>query len=166
MENLKEKIKSANWFAAIGTYPGGVGKRSIKNLHAWDETIFKVGLDQEHAAIAEEMDWLPSTKDEIDPFYGDSLRHALDLKNSNYKEDLKEVYSIALKSLRHIEESKLISGPHNYVEVAKGAALYCSRMAAVEVVVGRPGVWCDLLDIYCQGYWPCGRLKNGTLIVY
>jgi hypothetical protein len=77
-----------------------------------------------------------------------------------------EAYKLAMKSLREFEKERLKSGPNDFSEVAKGAALYCVRMAAMESLTDKPGFWTELMYFYSEGYWPCGLLGDGALVVY
>ncbi len=73
---------------------------------------------------------------------------------------------MAMKSLHNIDSAGLKSGPNDFTEAAKGAALYCIRMSAIEVVLGKPGFWSELFHHYADGFWPCGILNNGVIVIY
>lgn len=167
--NIDEIISDLNrvkWFSKVGKYHERGGEQSIRSLSAWDNINFAMGVDPHHANIAEKMDWLPSSRDGQDPFYGESLYNAIRDASPESKNVIMEVYRLTLVSLRNIDKSKLNSGHNDFSEAAVGAALYCSRMAAAEVVVTQSGVWCDLFNLYIEGYWPCGRMPNGEIVVY
>lgn len=166
INEMISEIKKAKWFSEVGSYPGGGGKRPIRSLAAWDSNVFAEGIDAHHAEIAAQMDWLPTTRDQSDPFHGESLRNELQEAGPEAKAKVMEAYKQAMKSLGTVEASKLASGQNNFSEAATGAALYCSRMAAMEVVTGKPAIWCDLFEVYCAGYWPCGILPSGDVVVY
>lgn len=160
------KIAEANWFSAVGTFRDKKGMQSITSLAAWDSDIFSENLNARDTRIAAQMDWLPSSKNQIDPFYGDLLIEKWNEVKPDFEDKVMEIYKKTLYSLRAADISKLISGPHNYFEVAKGSALYCSRMAAIEIAIDHPSIWNELIDLYIEGYWPCGLLPNGDIVVY
>ena len=160
------KIAEANWFSVVGTFRDKKGMQSITSLAAWDSDIFSENLNARDTRIAAQMDWLPSSKNQIDPFYGDLLIEKWNEVKPDFEDKVMEIYKKTLYSLRAADISKLTSGPHNYFEVAKGSALYCSRMAAIEIAIDHPSIWNELIDLYIEGYWPCGLLPNGDIVVY
>lgn len=166
IDEIVSKIASAKWFSQVGLFPAREGMQPIRNLAAWDRDTFAADTDAYHAGIAAQMDWLPTTRDQVDPFYGETLRSALVQAGPEAREKVMEVSKQVMKSLRAMENSKLTSGPNDFSEAAIGGAIYCSRMAAMEAVIGNPAVWNDLLELYSSGFWPCGRLPSGDIVVY
>ncbi|WP_133858909.1 hypothetical protein [Comamonas sp. JUb58] len=166
IDSLIFKIAEANWFSAVGAFGCKKGMQSITSLAAWDSDIFSGNLNTSDAIIAAQMDWLPSSKDQVDPFYGNLLIEKWGEVKLNFENNIMEIYRKTLHSLRMANNSKLTSGPHNYFEVAKGSALYCSRMAAIEIAIDHPSIWNELINLYIEGYWPCGLLPNGDVVVY
>ena len=166
--NYKELINRLNtidWFSKLGQFDGGKKAVPIPNLKPWDNKEFSPKLDINIRKIASDMDWLPSTKEQEDPINGDKLKTLLqDVPNG--KTQVMEAYKVAMKSLRGFETEKLKSGSNDFSQVAKGAALYGVRMAAMESLVGKLGFWSEMIDYYSQGYWPCGLLSDGRVVVY
>lgn len=166
MEELFFKLSKIKWFSASGNFHEVVGRKPIRNLAAWDNDVFSKSIDAYHADIAAKMDWLPTSKDQVDPFNEDQLRNRLKEKGGEASGKVLEFCKIAMKSLRNVDRSKFISGPHDYSEAAIGGALYCSRMAVIEVVLEQPAIWNEIFDLYYVGYWPCGLLPGGDIVVY
>lgn len=140
--------------------------RPISGLAAWDSPVFPASTDTRHAEIAADMDWLPTNLDQDDPFNGNLLLDALQDAGAQTQALVMDVYKQTMKSLRTMNTSKLISGANDFSEAARGSALYCSRMAAIEAAIGKPAIWCTLLEIYVAGHWPCGRLPDGDIVIY
>lgn len=166
IDEVKEMVIHANWFALIGSYQAWQGKLSISHLHAWDSEVFDTTIDSEHVHIAKNMDWLPTSRDQDDPIYGAYLIQELKCIEPEARAKVMDVYKMAMRSLRNVHNVRLVSGPNNFTNAAIGAALYCSKMAAIEAVICKQGEWCDLLRFYSDGYWPCGRMPNGDIVVY
>lgn len=166
IDDVKTIVINANWFSSLGLYPAQQGKVRINDLHAWDSNAFSASVDPEHARISEMMDWLPTTKDQEDPIYGTFLLDEFKKVTPESRLQVMDLYKEALKSLRHVSREKLVSGSNDFTEAAIGAALYCSRMAAIEVAIGKQEIWCHLLGLYGEGHWPCGRMPNGDIVVY
>ncbi|MGY0218748.1 hypothetical protein ACWJJH_15385 [Endozoicomonadaceae bacterium StTr2] len=162
---LIERLDTINWFSNIGQFDSDESKIAIPNLKAWDSSEFPSDLDKNVARIAASMDWLPSSKDQADPINVDALKIALQAVPDGKKLVL-DAYKLAMKSLREFDKERLQSGPNDFSEAAKGAALYCVRMAAMESLTDKSGFWTDLIDSYAEGYWPCGLLSDGTVVVY
>jgi hypothetical protein len=158
-------LSAVNWFSKVGEFEEKQGMISIPNLEAWDSSEFRPGLDKKLAKIAAEMDWLPTTRDQIDPIYGDKLKLGLRAIPEGSKQVLM-AYKLAMSSLRNIDKRSFISGPNDFTEAAKGAALYAVRMAAIESLMDKPGFWTDIFNCYSKGYWPCGLINSRIVVVY
>ncbi|WP_065188642.1 hypothetical protein [Shewanella woodyi] len=105
----------------------------------------------------DEWEWLPTSRDSIDPF---CCQFARSPKES-------DVYKATLKSLRRLGESipNLVDGPNDYTNAFKGAALYTFKMAARELFNKTPRKWVELASIYESGKWPLGITQSGRIIV-
>ena len=112
-----------------------------------------------------EWDWLPTSRDQSDPFEGAFTANAD--QRPHDKEAEKRVYKAALRSLRTVGNAhpKLVNGPHNYTESMKGSALFACRHAAKEVLSNQPGKWVAILALYHTGVWPCGITQTGELVI-
>ena len=159
-----KKLKDIEWFINIGKYEDSSNAVSNSSLDAWDSDKFNDGINPNYAFIAANMDWLPTTRDQINPINSDIL-DAEFINVLNGKKLVMAAYKIALKSLRSFNKEKFKSGPNNFSESAKGAALYCIRMAAKECLLDKPGFWTNLFSIYVKGHWPCGLINN-KIVVY
>ncbi|QWP78950.1 hypothetical protein J5226_11410 [Lysobacter sp. K5869] len=166
IEEIALKISAIRWFSNSGSFPGKAGMQPIGDLAAWDSSVFAAGIDTRHAKIAADMDWLPTNRDQDDPFNGNLLLDALRDADPQIQSLVMDIYKQTMESLRVMKASKLTSGANDFSEAARGSALYCSRMATIEAATGKPATWCDLLEIYSAGYWPCGLLPNGDIVVY
>jgi len=166
IDDIKVEIEQANWFSRLGSYSAPKGHLALRDLHAWNNAEFDSSVDERSAAIASEMDWLPSSRDQDDPIHGEELMKYLEGAGINFKAVTLDLYKLSLKSLRTVDGMKICSGPNDFSQAAIGAALYCVRMAALEVMADKVGFWCALLKLYGKGYWPCGVLPDKTLVVY
>lgn len=154
LDELSEIVGRARWFAHLGKFrerEDAVPLATVASSAAWE--------------------WLPTSRDQPDPIHGRSL---VDLSERGGQAEArrKAELSIAratLVSLRSVPDSHpdLADGPDNLTLAAKGGALYAVRMAAREIVAGRPGFWCGVVREYEQGFWPCGIFDDGQrLVVY
>jgi len=166
VEIIKQSIIQAKWFSQIGNCFPGDGMLAVPNLQAWNTKIFNSDIGEREACIAANMDWLPSSITDSDPIHGSALRNYLEENQIDYRPVLKEISQLCIKSLRIVADDAITCGPHNFTKAAKDAALYCARVAAMESMANKPGRWCDLLTLYEGGYWPCGLMPNGSLVVF
>lgn len=166
LDDLKREIECAKWFSLIGSYVAAEGYWALRDLHAWDRIKFASNVNEKDAQVATEMDWLPSSKDEEDPVHGRRLTEFLEENGVKFKPVILDIYKQALTSLRSVESMRLRSGSNDFSQAAVGAALYCVRMAVLEVMANKEGFWCALLRLYRHGYWPCGLLPDKTVVVY
>ena len=166
IEHIHQLVEKATWFTALGTFQQQPGRLAIRHLLAWDESIFEPSIDGHHADIANAMNWLPSSRDQADPFYANQLRLEFQQQEAEVRSYVMQIYKAAMSGLRHVGHPLLHTHKHHFVEAAKGAALYAVRMAAIETACGRPGVWTELLQLYVEGHWPCGVMPTGEIIVF
>jgi hypothetical protein len=166
IDDIKVEIEHAKWFSRLGIYSEPLGHLALSDLHAWDNATFDSSIDERTAAIASEMDWLPSSREEEDPIHGKVLTQYLTEAGVNFRVVTLDLHKRTLKSLRSVDGMKICSGANDFSQAAIGAALYCVRMAALEVMADQNGFWCSLLHIYVKGHWPCGLLPDKTLVVY
>ncbi len=137
----------------------------LSNLAPWgdEENASEVDL-----RIADEMSWLPTTRDQEDPFYlGGIDSIATDPEKLTAAKDYRtSVYKALLAKLRGADFSHMKAGPTNFTQAAKGAAAFAFRNAATEIVFGIEGKWVEIAEIYLKGHWPCGITKTGELVVF
>jgi hypothetical protein len=164
IQDIKELIDRAEWFRSVGSYEAGERQFALTSLQAWDRSD-RAANDQD-ALIAVEMDWLPSARDQDDPIHGSELIDQLAQGGAEYKATVLAIYKAALHSLRNVNNKRLRAGPNDFTPAAVGAALFCTRMATIEILANKQGFWCELLRIYSNGYWPCGLTPDGCLVVY
>ncbi len=146
-----DRLDDIKWFSALGTFQAGPGQIALPGLHAWDAT---------------RMEWLPTSRDQPDPVHGDALPTLLKQAGIAYLPEVMANYKLALHALRTVPDRLISAGAHDYTPAAIGAALYCVRMASLEILAQRQGFWCDALQLYRDGHWPCGRVTDGALVVY
>ena len=153
LPQLLDCLKNAAWFTQLGRFT---------------TTARAIPLDQLESNIVSV--WLPSSRDERDPIHSESL---LNLAVQLGREDERKraelnAASATIRSLRLIDDRhpRLVDGPHDFTPAAKNAAQFAARMAAREIVVAEYGFWCDAVELYQQGHWPCGLTMDGALIVY
>lgn len=148
-EELQHLLKGATWFSRFGG-PAATIRDLLDDSAGWD--------------------WLPTAHDQPDPIHGDTfVKLASDLGRDEQRRAAEvAAASTTLHSLRPVAECVpgLNCGPHDLTVAAKGAAVYSARMAAREIVIERPGFWCDVVRLFYDGYWPCGRDDAGKLVVY
>ena len=146
-----DRLEDINWFSALGTFQARPGQIALPNLDAWDSA---------------RMAWLPTSRDQPDPVHGNALTDLLKQAGIAYLPEVMANYKLALHSLRSVPDRLISVAAHDYTPAAIGAALYCVRMASLEMLAQRQGFWCDALHLYRDGHWPCGRLADGALMVY
>jgi len=164
-DELKSMISEISWFHRLAE-PDLHGEFvQIRTLAAWSGGTTE---DQELKRIADQMKWLPSSRDQDDPILGRTLEDRAE--QAGRKGEISrlslDIYKTALSALsRFSGNPSLKTGAHDFTEAARGAALFASRRAAYEVLLGEPGFWCGLMKIYQTGHWPCGILRNGQVVV-
>jgi hypothetical protein len=151
--DLETLINNAAWFSRCGQFAGEPDAVPL-SVVASDDT----------------WDWLPTSRDQVDPVHGTSLVVEMDLEGKDQaRRDAELVITRAVwSSLRKVPKSvpSLVDGPHDFTPAALGGAEFAARMATREVLVRRPGFWCRVLPLFAAGYWPCGvQMPSRHLVV-
>lgn len=165
LSELMAMLDEMPWFKRLAE-PGADDRcLYIASLSPWaDEPTSDETLER----IADHMDWLPSSREQDDPIHGRLLEGLAEQigKKKEISQQCLGVYKRALSSLSDFKGHPALKvGPHDFTEAAKGAALFASRRAAYEILLGKPGFWCHLMQIYYSGHWPCGILPSGQIVV-
>lgn len=166
LEELETLIQTARWFEHLGEPLANEGIVQIPTLAPWASLPTD---NDELERVADQMEWLPSSRDQDDPIHGTSMeeRSAQRGKKDEYSRRSLEIYNRALVSLRGFDgHSALRIGPHDFTEAARGAAIFASRRAVYEILLSECGFWCSVMNFYGQGHWPCGILPNEVVVVF
>lgn len=163
--HLRTLIQETPWFQRLG-------QPEIDDEYVWLPTLapwadFAEG-DDELGRIADQMAWLPSSRDQDDPIGGRTLEHQVEAfgRTQEAAALVLEVYKTVLAALRPFAGHPALQvGPHDFTEAARGAALYAVRRAAYEAVLDKPGFWSRMIELYRAGHWPCGILPDGRVVV-
>ena len=165
LEELESILHEARWFEHLCEPLATNQFVQIRSLAPWTNLPTD---DADVAEIANQMDWLPSSRDQDDPIHGKSLEKRSEQlgKEEEHSRRSLDTYKKALASLRTFNGHPALKvGAHDFTEVARGAALFASRRAAYEILVGDCGFWCSAMIVYGQGHWPCGILPNRSMVV-
>jgi len=164
LEEISSLIATTKWFSRLGDVDVDPSFVRIPNLKPWatDET-----QDAVFEKIADEMEWLPSSREEVDPVHKGALQKRAEAvgKRQEISAQALEAYKKTLAALRTSPEAALRIGPHDFTGAARGAALYAVYQAAYEVALEQPDFWCRILKVYQSGHWPCGLLPDGRIVV-
>lgn len=168
LNEMKDRIREATWFSRLGEFSPSNGFRKVLNLNPWAVFEGLGGFVNSDEAIVEELKLFPSSNDELDPFYGESLRKiASELgKSDQLRKEVNEIYKLTLVSLRNMKKHPLLSvGPHDFSNTAQKSALYAVKVASQEIFLLRQGKWVLISLLFFDGYWPQGMDKNGLIYV-
>ncbi len=165
IEELQLLIEKTVWFGHLAEPATSNGFVHIASLNPWAN--IPAG-DDRLEEIADQMEWLPSSRDQDDPIHGRLLEQRSDQlgKKEEHSRQSLETYKAVLSSLRNFDgHPALKAGPHDFTEAARGAAAYAAKRAAYEVLLDDCGFWCSVMNRYAEGRWPCGILPSGEVIV-
>jgi hypothetical protein len=174
---LEELVRSARWFSNLGGASVGHGFVAVNDLAAFQRFVdfltaetfgLTTNVSLAGLTLLREMDWLPTTQDEPDPFNGKRLITLAEERRilAEVKLARTEAFKLAQLSLRPIAEVSVLQvGGSNLLPAARAGALYAVRMAATEIGVEQPGRWCEIVRLYHVGQWPVGKLRDGTVVV-
>ena len=165
VEELDSLLTDIEWFQHLGEPDVDDEFVRLPNLKPWtNEGTSGPELER----LADQMDWLPSSRDQDDPIHGNTLEQRAETlgKKQEFSKRSLETYKAVLTALRQFDGHPALKvGPHDFTEAARGAALFAARRAAYEALMGEPGFWCRLVNVYRSGYWPCGILPDQRVVV-
>ena len=126
IDELKAQLENAAWFARCGQFAGETGAvpfATVAMSHGWD--------------------WLRTSREQADPVHGDTLIAEAEAAGLGESRRSVELAIAKLSGLRAVPDHlpALADGPHDLTPAAKGGAVFAARMAARELLVGRPGFW-------------------------
>jgi hypothetical protein len=165
LEELEALLQETRWFENLCMPMKDNGFVQIPSLAPWANLPT---CNDKLEEIADEMIWLPSSRNQDDPIHGMSIEDRCEQlgKGKEYSRRSLELYKKASNSLRSFEgHPALQAGPHNFTEAARGAALFAARRAAYEILLNHGGFWCSAMQVYKRGHWPCGLLADGIVVV-
>lgn len=157
-------IQITRFFENVGRASSNNGVVALSSLAPWGD---EANASEKDNFIADEMDWLPTARDQTDPFYPNGVESVASNEDAlkAAKSYRMEVYKAVLVRLRGTDLNQLKAGANNFEEAAKGAVAYALRNAATEVALGVEGKWLKVAAVYFNGNWPCGVTKEGKLVV-
>lgn len=164
LEELKTLLQETHWFERLCEPAARNGCVQVLSLAPWANIPT---CDAKLEEIADQMDWLPSSREQEDPIHGESLEERSKQlgKTEEYFSQSLDIYKTAMASLRKFDgHAALKVGPHDFTEAARGAALFASRRAAYEILLADGDFWCSVMSLYGEGHWPCGILPNGVVV--
>ena len=164
LDELRCKLKHTDWFATVGQYVSQHNNIAVHRLFCVKEKSFEIQIDSPQTDLIK-MVWLPSSQTQVDPIYGAALLDAFK-QVPEHRNKVMALYKDTMSYLRHVQCPAFIVGAHDLNYAAKSAALYSVRMAAIETVLDQQDQWHQICELYIQGHWVCGRLPNGSLVVY
>jgi hypothetical protein len=171
IDDLKSLACSAPWFSRLGQPDFSIQPDCvcIANLDGWKNVTGLLANEPVPEIIEAGMEWLPTQPGETDPIHGQSLEQQAETLGTRkeFSIEVLAIYKATLASLRNVQGNPALkAGPNDFVEAARGAALFAFRRAAFEIVLGEPGFWCRVAKIYHAGHWPLGILPDRQIVVF
>jgi hypothetical protein len=164
---VEDAIQQAPWFGRMGQ-----ARASNVILPAQDLTGYAQGGPWEelrNLPPSLSITWLPTTRDQGDPFWGDQLSvEAVKADRvAQVRDATLRVFGLTLSRLRVLDgDARFTVGEHVLVESARGAALHAMRNLVREVALEKPGEWTRLGALFLDGYWPLAVLGDGRALVF
>lgn len=177
LDELLRVIQTTPWFSNLGRAAGEHALIPVTDLVQWQRfisacTSAEFGMPHDATVFDkhpfDQMSWLPSGHDQLDPIHGDSLatKARAQGREAEFKAARIEAFNTATASQRGFANQVILKvAASDLNEVARSAGKYACRMAASEVVVDHVGFWCKLIRVYHQGNWPMALLPSGEVVV-
>lgn len=155
LDELK-RIDSANFFSALGNRD--LDEADImfaENVSA----AFISPLDDQLRGCHKEVEWLPSSPTQSDPFY------RLDKPTKELTALRKEINKGVTVAIRGIDNKQFICPPHDFSAVAKHAICFAFRQLVTERYFSLGDKWDRITTLYYAGHWPVGVIHHKYLVI-
>ncbi len=159
MIDIKEdiyKITSADFFSKMG----------VQDLH--EDYIILIGdvrkvfietSDIEFKGFYSEVEWLPTSPTQDDPFYKKQInpKDVVELR--------KEITKCVMSATQKINKNTFISAPHDFSIAARNAICFAFRQSITEKYFNLGNKWKSIVEIYYAGHWPVGYAKDKIIVI-
>ena len=181
LDELCGRIRATHWFEKLGQFPAKRGRFvGIPDLTIWGaaQTVellpsAEVKIPHDDAFIERfgPMAWLDVLEEADDEASRELL--ARKQKRGMSKAAFKKIRRVAEASLKSAKEAHLLivtdeylaPGSHRFLPAARQSALYAIERCAEEINSGDEGVWCEIVTLLLEGFWPLGILPSGEIVV-
>lgn len=156
IEAISNKIRSVDFFSKMGCPP------DEKNGVIYIENVRKVfieSLESDFRSLYGEVEWLPSTPTQEDPF-NEFPKAPKELTDARIF-----VSKVVLDSVRGMAKDKFVSGAHDFSLAARNAACFAFRQYISECYYQKHGIWSRIVELYYSGRWPVGYVKQVLIAV-
>lgn len=156
LEKELKKIQETAFFKNMGvSCPSDSATIYIKDVNK----VFVSPSDMDFRGRYAEVEWLPTSPTQADPFYSFS-------KNTQELTSLRMAMNKAVMAATKImDKNQFVARPHDFSVAARNGACFAFRQYAAEQYYDLGDVWERIVEFYYAGHWPVGYFKNGLVII-
>ena len=155
-EKIIDEVGRASFFSRMGSAPDAIeGVIFIKSVFR----VFVEPVDSDYFGAYKDLEWLPTTPTQDDPFksFPKPPKDLVDLRLG--------VSRAVMQSVKHVPKDKFLSGGHDFSLAARNAACFAFRQYMSECYYGRDSAWKKIVELYFDGRWPVGYLKDNLIVI-
>ncbi|ELP95920.1 hypothetical protein [Pseudomonas syringae] len=151
-----KKIKESHFFSNMG-----VSFSSEKRIICIENVrkVFVEPLNLEFKGCYAEVEWLPTSPTQDDPFY------KLPKPSTKLTELRVKVNKSVMAATKNLGKDPFLCGPHDFSVAARNGVCFAFRQYISECYYGHGVQWKEVVDIYYKGHWPVGFTKDRLVII-
>ncbi|MGG5222525.1 hypothetical protein [Pseudomonas syringae pv. coryli] len=151
-----EKIEESHFFSNMGKLFSSEGSIiCIENVRK----VFLEPSELEFKGCYAEVEWLPISPTQDDPFY------KLPKPSAELTELRVKVNKSVMAVTRNLEKDLFLCGPHDFSIAARNGICFAFRQYISECNYDLGDHWKKIVDIYYNGHWPVGFTKDKLVII-
>ncbi|MDU8432521.1 hypothetical protein RYA99_25090 [Pseudomonas syringae pv. actinidifoliorum] len=151
-----KRIEESSFFSKMGvSLPAEEHIICIENVRK----VFLEPSELEFKGCYEEVEWLPTSPTQDDPFY-------------KLPKPPKELIELRLKlnksvmaATRNLEREIFLSGPNDFSVAARNGICFAFRQYVSECYYNLGDQWKEIVEIYYKGHWPVGFTKDKLIVI-
>lgn len=151
-----ERIGRSRFFSNMGVLLSGEERIiCIESVRK----VFVEPSELEFQGCYEEVEWLPTSPSQDDPFYKlpKPPKELIGLRM--------EINNSVMAATRKVEKELFLCGAHDFSAAARNGICFAFRQYVSERYYGHGDHWKQIVEIYYKGHWPVGFAKNKWVVI-
>lgn len=151
-----ERIGRSRFFSNMGVLLSGEERIiCIESVRK----VFVEPSELEFQGCYEEVEWLPTSPSQDDPFY------KLPKPPKELTGLRMEINKSVIAATRKVEKELFLCGSHDFSAAARNGICFAFRQYVSERYYGHGDHWKQIVEIYYKGHWPVGFAKNKWVVI-
>ncbi|MBC3950224.1 hypothetical protein H8S59_10640 [Pseudomonas sp. DOAB1069] len=121
--------------------------------------VFVEPSELEFQGCYEEVEWLPTSPSQDDPFY------KLPKPPKELTGLRMDINKSVMAATRNVGKDLFLCGSHDFSAAARNGVCFAFRQYVSECYYGHGDHWEEIVEIYYKGHWPVGFTKDKIVVI-